>query len=111
MNGLPSIGRTKTMSRPSLLLGLAFASLFGLQDAKNERWSGELSRMLSEFFSCQDKADDKSPCNRFVGRALKEVYNVDDFGPDVKGDYLDANGIAAYIATSEKWALLGTADN
>jgi hypothetical protein len=78
---------------------------------QSEKWSGDLGKMLNEFMSCQDKADDKSPCNRFVGKALRRVYNVDDFGPDEKGEYLDANTIAGYLATSDKWIFLGSADS
>jgi hypothetical protein len=69
--------------------------------------------MVSEFLSCAQKGDDKSPCNVFLARAIKKVYGTDDFeNPSKTGTYLDANEIAAYVATApQKWTLLGVASN
>ena len=69
--------------------------------------------MLGEFLSCSQKGDDRSPCNVFLGRAIKRVYGINDFQILGKPDtYLDANAIAAYLATNPKnWTPIGTASD
>jgi hypothetical protein len=74
-------------------------------------WEKMLKDRLSEFLSCKDQADDASPCNRFIGKALEDVYGVDDFqDPSTKGQYLSANLIDTYLSVSNDWVVLGTAD-
>jgi hypothetical protein len=74
-------------------------------------WESRLKERLSEFQSCKEKSDDLSPCNRFTGRALEEVYGVEDFkDPTHAGQYLSANLIEAYVATSANWVFLGGAN-
>jgi len=98
------------MQRHFTLFLVTATAFLALGAQTNNQWSADLNRMLNEFKSCQDNAeDDQSPCNRFVGKALRRVYNIDDFGPDGNGEYLDANTIASYLATSDKWVFLGMA--
>lgn len=74
-------------------------------------WEKVLKNRLSEFLSCKDQTDDASPCNRFIGKALADVYGVDDFrDPSTKDQYLSANLIDAYLSVSKDWVALGTAD-
>jgi hypothetical protein len=48
---------------------------------------------------------------KYALSALRRVYNIADFGPDTKGDYLTANTTEGYLATSDRWVLLGTAES
>lgn len=74
-------------------------------------WEKRLTERLSEFQSCQDQKDENSPCNRFVGRALSDVYGIDDFkDPGKPGEYISANLIETYVVThNDLWVLLGDA--
>jgi hypothetical protein len=70
----------------------------------------KLNEVLGKFLSCETPIDDSSPCNRFVSRALNDAYGIDDFKhPTKKDEYLLANEIAAYVATSPKWVFIGNA--
>jgi hypothetical protein len=73
-------------------------------------WEKHLKERLSEFQSCSNQTDDSSPCNRFVGRAMADVYGIEDFKDPSTGQYLSANEIDAYVVTHpETWASLGEA--
>jgi hypothetical protein len=75
-------------------------------------WESKLRNRLAEFQSCSVQDDDLSPCNRFVGRAIAEVYGIDDFkDPTNKGQYLSANLIDTYLVTSHNWVPLGDANS
>lgn len=75
-------------------------------------WEKRLEQRLAEFQSCKEQSDDASPCNRFTGRALAETYGVDDFkDPTNAGQYLSANLMETYVATSKNWVLLGNGDD
>jgi len=51
---------------------------------------------------------DQSPCNWFVGKALQEVWKLDDFKSSP--GYLTANEISTYLLTHcPPWKSLGTA--
>jgi hypothetical protein len=70
---------------------------------------------LSIQLSCDPKAkiNDLSPCNRFVGKGLVDVYGVQDFVHG--GGYLTANAIFDYVSTAGNgWksiGILADADN
>jgi hypothetical protein len=75
-------------------------------------WEKHLKERLSEFQSCSNQTDDSSPCNRFVGKALADVYGIEDFKDPLTGQYLSANEIDAYVVTHpDVWASLGDASN
>jgi hypothetical protein len=73
--------------------------------------------MLSEMASCKasDPAQDRSPCNRFVGKALEKVWGLRDFRTEIgngKDEFYGANHIAAYVAVSQPpWKFVGLASN
>lgn len=71
-------------------------------------WQADVQAMLHQFMSCQTPTDDVSPCNRFVGRALKRIYNIDDF-TQANGEFMTANQIAGAVKTSGNWTKLGNA--
>lgn len=94
------------------VVSLLISSGFAYAQNDGETWSRDVNMMLSEFLSCKTPIDDRSPCNVFLARALKRVYNITDF--DSLGgtqDYLGANQIADKVAIDPNWTLLGTADN
>ena len=96
-----------------ILSVFAVIALFNISGARTTPgWEKTLQSRLSEFLSCQNQVDDSSPCNRFVGKALSDVYGIDDFqDPANKSQYLSANLIAAYVTVSKNWVSLGTADS
>lgn len=74
-------------------------------------WQADVQAMLSQFLACQDPIDDQSPCNLFLGRALKRVYAITDFD-DGHGGVISANAIATYVAVNaDKWTSLGPANS
>ena len=94
-----------------LFLSLS-TSVFSSGSTRSD-WEKRLTERLSEFQSCQDQTDDKSPCNRFVGRALSDVYGIDDFkDPGTPGQYISANLMETYVVThNDVWVLLGDASD
>ena len=74
-------------------------------------WNSDVQALLGQYLACQEPIDDTSPCNRFLGKALKSVYGITDF--DVTpNEYMLANEIAIYVATTpDKWTSLGPADD
>jgi hypothetical protein len=75
-------------------------------------WQKDVEFMLNQFMSCKDPIDDQSPCNYFLARALKRIYNISDFDqPGKPGQYLSANQIGTYLAVSGKWTKLGIASD
>lgn len=103
------------MKRAMFLVFLGSLSLFsagGTIHAANEDWKADVEGLLNEFLACKAPIDDRSPCNVFVGRAAKRVYGSADFEvPGKPNAFLSANQIAAYVANSERWTKLGTADD
>jgi hypothetical protein len=100
------------MIRKNLAISfICFLSVANSPGATASGWEKALRTRLSEFLSCEDQADDASPCNRFVGKALDDVYQVSDFrDPSIKGGYLSANLIETYVTVSKDWVPLGSAD-
>lgn len=79
--------------------------------ADSPEWEKDVKGMLTEFLSCKDPIDDKSPCNVFLGRALKRVYAINDFDDTTSPiGYLTANKIALQVEIlTDKWTKLGNA--
>ncbi|MGO7394588.1 hypothetical protein ACCS62_28510 [Rhizobium ruizarguesonis] len=84
---------------------------------KNSPSQGALYDKLVGYMSCptDDPASgllaDKVACNYFVGKVLKELYNVDDFSTGAKS-WLTANNMLTYVRSHpEMWIKLGNADS
>lgn len=86
---------------------------FGLRVwCEKTKWKPHIDWMLGELMACSqsDPANDQSPCNRFVGKALERVWGLSDFRNGA--EYLTANDIAAYLSINTKnWRFMGTASN
>lgn len=74
---------------------------------------------LMPLLACQKNATakegqmliDTSACNWFLSRALKMAYNIDDFIPRQKDEWLSANTIYDYVSSSSEWSNLGSAND
>jgi len=75
------------------------------------RWRGNVESTLRE--SLRSHRLDTSPCNVFLGKALKLLFGIADFEfPGLPGQFLVANDIAHYVAVHpEQWTLLGPASS
>jgi hypothetical protein len=76
----------------------------------NSRWKNNIEWLLNQQLYCEKAIDDRTACNRFVGRAMVKVWGLEDFGNDAK-DYINANEIAEMLRTDKRWVEIGTADN
>jgi len=104
------VRRNLVISALLILCCSHFATRIKSQESTPE-WQADVNRMLSEFLACKTPIDDRSPCNVFLGRALKRVYGIADFGlPGTPDSFLSANAIADKVATDSNWTFLGTAD-
>lgn len=84
------------------LVSLAFAQ------QPNKNWQRDLNLALEQFQACdQDNANGINPCNRFIGGALKTVYNVDDFYSKALGRHMLVSEIATFLQGNTGWTLLG----
>jgi hypothetical protein len=93
-----------------VVAGFVFHPLAGIQ--ANKEWKSYMESLLNEFMQCNAPIDDYSPCNRFLGLALKRVYKINDFErPQQSGQYMSANEIALEVSKSKQWILLGKAEN
>lgn len=102
------------MNKLTAVALLIVASLIAVGNTMGteQGWEKRLQQRLAEFQSCKEQVDDLSPCNRFTGQALADVYGVPDFkDPTHPGQYLSANLIETYVATSKNWVRLGGADD
>jgi len=74
----------------------------------NNNWKQDLTKELELMKACDDSpTTGVSPCNKFMGEALKTVYKVDDFYSKNLGRYMLTAEIAAFLKNSNKWTLLG----
>jgi hypothetical protein len=82
--------------------------------ADDDSWEADVQQILDQQLACTTPIDDLTPCNVFLGRALKRVYGIDDFEVPGKPDtFLSANQIVTYVSVtnSDKWTSLGTANS
>lgn len=81
-------------------------------EAKKSGLDQRATRLLSAQLSCDPTApiNDASPCNRFVGKGLVDLYDASDF---VRGDgYLSANEIYDYVSKKDNgWKPIGVLAN
>jgi hypothetical protein len=104
--------RTSLTAAISILVCIASVAFSAQATAAASGWEKRLQQRLAEFQSCNEKSDDSSPCNRFTGEALADIYGIDDFkDPTRQGEYLSANLIETFVATSKNWVPLGDADD
>ena len=76
----------------------------------NNNWESSLNKELQEFLSCDHSVEDGiSPCNKYVGTALKTIYNIDDFYSKSDRRYMLISEIYSFVEKSDRWTLLGKA--
>ncbi|HWY98093.1 MAG TPA: hypothetical protein VNY36_03305 [Bacteroidia bacterium] len=72
-------------------------------------WKTDLGQMLTDFTACKNQSKG-AECKTYVAKALKKIYNINDFDATGKpGGFLDVNAVANYIKKDSKWKLLGDA--
>lgn len=93
-----------------LILLMSTYSVTTNSQSINSNWKQELSTALKEFVDCENTAQQGiNPCNKFIGSALKTVYNIDDFYSRELGRHLLVSEISKLLESSEEWTLLGRA--
>ena len=86
---------------------LAIFTFFSFKLYQVDNWEKDLQAMLYEFMTCGGPTAPNTPCNEFLGKALKRVYGITDFDK-ANGQYMRANEIADYVSLNpDKWTLLG----
>jgi hypothetical protein len=106
-----------SLRRIAVLVGLPLATCLFSTIGHAQRPStdppidSDLEKKLSAMLVCGDNSvGQNSPCNRFFGRAMSEIFCSSEFGPNSQGSFLVANQIAAYVADPDNgWTHLGTA--
>jgi hypothetical protein len=89
----------------TIALFLSFSPVSSRQDD----WQHDVQLMLGEFLTCGGPTPPTTPCNMFLARALKRVYNINDFDRP-GGGYLTANEMADYVLIhTDQWTSLGDA--
>jgi len=71
---------------------------------ENSDWQAGMDHLLDLFLQCNASRVGEKPCGHFLAMALKRVYSIDDFLPD-----LLPKEIAGYVDTSSHWNFLGWA--
>jgi hypothetical protein len=81
-----------------------------LDPAKQADVEKKLAEILHQFIDvCYKNRVDSTPCNRYVSRALREIYRIEDF--KTKSGYMTTSELVVALRASSKWLQLGTADN
>lgn len=89
---------------------MTFAVTFSGAQSLNDNWENELKQALEQFKNCDDTDEQGvSPCNKFVGNALKTVYKVNDFYSESSHRYMLISEISDFVSGSDKWTMLGPA--
>ena len=89
------------------LIFLSFAVLtFG--QSINNNWKEELSKSIEAFKKCdQTFVNGVNPCSKYIGEAVKTVYQVNDFYSQESVRYLTGTEIIEYLKSGDQWKLLG----
>lgn len=75
----------------------------------NKNWKQELNSALSEFQSCNNTpVNGINPCNEYLGKSLKIVYNQNDFYNENAGRYMIVSEMADHLESSGQWVEMGT---
>ena len=74
----------------------------------NKNWNAELDQAIAQFKGCENttKAGVHS-CNKYIGRTLKLIYQLNDFYSKSEGRYRLAGEIHDYVQNSPQWTYLG----
>lgn len=76
----------------------------------NSKWQQDLIQELEQFKNCDTTAvAGLNPCHKYVGNAVKTVYQVNDFYSKEQGRYMVVSEIYDHLKNSKKWTLLGHA--
>ncbi len=82
----------------------------GNAQSLSNNWKSNLNKDLQEFLSCDhSEVQGISPCNKYIGTALKTIYNIDDFYSKSDGRYMLVSEIYSFVESSDRWSLLGKA--
>lgn len=74
----------------------------------NKDWNALLGKSVTQFQTCENTTEAGiHSCNKYIGQALKLIYQVDDFYSKTQGRYLLAGEIYDYLQTSRQWTHLG----
>jgi len=93
--------------KTKMLLALFGFLFIAAEPVQTDEWKKDLEKILFEFMSCGGPTAPNTPCNEFLGKALKRVYGIKDFDKP-GGRYMVANEMATYVAVNtDQWTLLG----
>ncbi len=88
------------------LLVLCFSTAYAQK--ANQHWLQDLNRDLQQFMVCESgPVNGINPCNKFIGNALRTVYNINDFYSRDLGRHLLVSEISSYLNGNPNWTLLG----
>lgn len=90
------------------VIALLLCSSLAYSQTLNSNWKSDLNKELELLKACDETPTmGVSPCNRFMGGALKSVYNIDDFYSKSEKRHMLSAEIALFLKNSDKWTLLG----
>lgn len=91
-----------------LVITLILFSSIAYGQSLNSNWKADSNKELELLKNCDDTGTvGVSPCNKFMGAALKTLYNVDDFYSKTSERYMLTAEIASFLESSGKWTLIG----
>jgi len=97
--------------RPFLYCCLALVALVSpLANAQrlNSNWKQDLNKELQSLLQCKNTvAYGINSCNKYLGSALKTVYEVNDFYDKDKKRYMRLSEIFDFLNNTNQWELLG----
>ena len=73
----------------------------------NNRWQQDLNKELEQFKACDTTiARGINPCNMYVGKTLKTIYQIDDFYLKEQERYMLISEMSEFLKNNKKWTLL-----
>ncbi len=89
---------------------IAFLTTSSIAQSLNNNWENGLKQELQQFLSCDhSEVHGISPCNKYVGIALKTIYNINDFYSKPDGRYMLISEIHDFVDKSDRWTMIGMA--
>ncbi len=88
-----------------------FVALFLIQltaSAQIKNWETTLNQTLQDFKTCMS-SENKTVCQTYTAKAIKQVYNINDFFQASSKSDMTPVEIQEFITSSSKWTKLGQA--
>lgn len=91
-----------------LLTILILITINQISIAQDNAWKSKLNQTLTDFKTCMS-TESKTVCDGYTSKAIKQVYNVNDFYNSATQNEMSPYEIQQFVSKSSEWTKLGPA--